>query len=269
MEIGVSTACLYPLETELSLQTVAELGVRTVEIFINAPSEIKPECLARLKETADACHIKIASLHPYSSGFEPFLFFTGYDRRYRDGLAMYDEFYQAAAMLGAGIVVLHGDHRGGLLPEEEYFERFGEMFRRAAAQGVVLAQENVERCRSRSSGFIHRMKNYLADDVRFVLDLKQALRSGEDIFGMLEAMGDKVCHLHLSDSRGEETCLPPGQGSFDFEVFAKRLQALHYAGCGVIELYRDNYRKPEELYQSYCYLQAIPGIKLRQNSTEI
>lgn len=260
MDVGVSTACFYPMQTELALEAVGELGVNSAEIFINAPSELQPDFIATMKNTAQKYAIKVAALHPYSSGFEPFMFFTGYDRRFRDGLAMYDSFYEAANLLGAGILVLHGDRRGGLLPEEEYFNRFGEMFRRAASFGVVLAQENVERCRSRSSGFIERMRKYLGDDVRFVLDLKQALRSDESIFDMLDAMGDKVCHLHLSDSKGTESCLPPGKGEFDFIAFKKRLRALDYAGCGVIELYRENYRKPEELYESYCYLQAIPEI---------
>lgn len=258
MDVGVSTACFYPMETELALESVGKLGVNIAEIFINSPSELQPGFIAAMKNSAQSHAVTIAALHPYSSGFEPFMFFTGYDRRFRDGLAMYDGFYEAANLLGAGILVFHGDHRGGLLPEEEYFNRFGDMFRRAASFGVVLAQENVERCRSRSSGFIQRMGKYLGDDVRFVLDLKQALRSNESIFDMLDAMGDKVCHLHLSDSMGTESCLPPGQGMFDFAALKKRLKALNYAGCGVVELYRENYRNPEELYESYCYLQAIP-----------
>ena len=54
MKIGVSTSCLYPLETEKSLLGVAKAGVNTTEIFFNANCELEKEFVAGLKEIKDA-----------------------------------------------------------------------------------------------------------------------------------------------------------------------------------------------------------------------
>ena len=40
MKAGVSTACLYPMQTEEALETLAKMGIKTLEIFFNAPSEL-------------------------------------------------------------------------------------------------------------------------------------------------------------------------------------------------------------------------------------
>ncbi len=257
LQIGVSTACLYPMETEHALETLGQLGFEAAEIFLNAPSEHTEEFGLRLKEIAQRYQMRIVSIHPYSSAFEPLLFFSGYERRFQDAMKFYESFYRVAQMLGAGIVVLHGDRREGILSEQEYFERYRRLFRHARRCGVLLAQENVERCRSRSSGFIRRMRDYLGDEVRFVLDLKQAIRAGETVEDMLNAMGEQLCHVHLSDHRPAEDCLPPGQGDFDFSQLFDRLNGRAADLFGMIELYRQNYSSLEDLQCSYGYLNGL------------
>jgi sugar phosphate isomerase/epimerase len=42
MNIGVSTASLYPKATEEALEIIGKNGVKTTEIFFNAESELKP-----------------------------------------------------------------------------------------------------------------------------------------------------------------------------------------------------------------------------------
>ena len=42
MNIGVSTASFYPLETEAALEELGKAGVKYTEIFFNALSELKP-----------------------------------------------------------------------------------------------------------------------------------------------------------------------------------------------------------------------------------
>ena len=258
MNIGVSTACLYPMPTELALKALAEQGIKAVEIFVNASSEYEQECLINMRRIIDKYGVKVVAIHPFSSAFEPLLFFTGYERRVKDSFKMYEGIYKASRFLGAEIIVLHGDHRRGAMTDNEYFERYGEMFRHAQQNGVLLAQENVERCRSRSVDFIKRMHTALGSEVRFVLDQKQAIRSGETAFTMLEAMGNAVCHLHISDSNSTHDCLPPGSGDFEFSELFKRVKAVSNEVYAIVELYRDNYDTTENLYTSYSFLKAIP-----------
>ena len=78
MKLGISTACYYPDETESAVSRLAAAGIDTVEIFFNTFSELDPTFIAQLKKTLG--EIEVVSIHPFTSGFEPFLFFTGYDR---------------------------------------------------------------------------------------------------------------------------------------------------------------------------------------------
>ena len=50
MALGISTACLYPMLMEDSLETLINLGFHQFEIFINTYSEMEPEFLAMLEK---------------------------------------------------------------------------------------------------------------------------------------------------------------------------------------------------------------------------
>lgn len=48
MSIGVSSACMYPQETEKAFLFLAENGVKKTEIFFNGLSELKDGLLMNL-----------------------------------------------------------------------------------------------------------------------------------------------------------------------------------------------------------------------------
>ena len=79
---GISTACLYPMEIERALDTLCTLGFDTLELFFNSPSEISPPFVRSLRSVADQSGAKIVSVHPFSSSFEAFMFFSDYYRRF-------------------------------------------------------------------------------------------------------------------------------------------------------------------------------------------
>lgn len=86
MRSGISTACLYPMELEKALPTLLSMDFHLFEIFINTFSEMKPDYIANLKRMIDDTGSSVKSIHPFTSGFESFLLFTDYDRRFQDGL---------------------------------------------------------------------------------------------------------------------------------------------------------------------------------------
>ncbi len=55
----------------------------------------------------------------------------------------------------------------------------------------------------------------------FTLDVKQANRLGIAPADMLDAMGDRLVHLHLSDFTAADDCLLPGAGCFDYRTFSR------------------------------------------------
>ena len=49
MRTAISTACLYPAQTENALETLLKAGFKTFEIFLNTESEVMPSYLLGLK----------------------------------------------------------------------------------------------------------------------------------------------------------------------------------------------------------------------------
>ena len=82
MNIGVSTASFYPLETEAALEKLGKAGVKHTEIFFNALSELKPAFIDILEDILDNYGIKVTSVHPTMSLAESFMIFSNYERRY-------------------------------------------------------------------------------------------------------------------------------------------------------------------------------------------
>lgn len=259
---GISTASLYPRLTEATIREFGERGVSVAEVFVNTFSETKPAYVRELRRIADAGGVEIVSLHPFSCAFEPFLLFTGYERRFQDALEFHKPYFEAMNLLGAGIYVFHGDKWRGpaghsFTTDEEYCERFARLRDLGRSFGVTVAQENVERCRSRSLDFLRGMVHFLDGDVSFVFDNKQAVRSGVDYREYLEAVGRHVVHVHLSDNGPAGDCLPLGEGTLDVADLMGRLRAQGYRGAAVVELYGEQLPGVEPVYASLSRLRAL------------
>ncbi len=257
MEIGASTSNFYPEQPETTLARLLAAGFRTVEIFLNAPSELKLSFVDDLKRQCDDAGTRVAAIHPFSSFMEPFFLFSPYQRRADDGLDMYKMFFETAARLEAPIMVLHGDKVAGHLDEEAYLARYERIYDTGAAYGVTVAQENVVRFRSESLDTLHTLRKALGDKAKFVCDFKQAGRCGLDPAAVIDAMGDAIVHVHISDRNDTADCLPPGTGTRDFEALLRRLRAVGYDGALMLELYRGNFKDMDDLCRAKEYLEEI------------
>lgn len=247
MKLGISTACLYPMLAEEAAVFLAERQVPYLEFFANAYSEIGPAYLEKLRRQLDVLGTRVVSLHPFTSGLEPMLFFSRYERRLQEGFGLYRRFFEAAAILGAEVLVFHGDNPGDWPSEEEAFDRFGKLALIGREYGVTLAQENVVRCRSKDIGFLTRMKAHLGELAAFTLDVKQAKRAGHSFWDYLEPLGESVRHIHLSDADAGSDCLPVGKGTEDLAALFAWLKKTDYKGGVVMELYRESYGSTDEL----------------------
>ncbi len=257
MEIGVSTASLYPLHIEDAFAKIAELGIRTAEVFANATVEAREPYLSQVCDIRDNNDMQITSFHPFSSPMESVFLFSSYDRRIEEMMTLYEEFFGSMKMLGAKIFVLHGAILSNKCTVGHYLEQFRRLSDIGRRFGVTVAQENVSYCMSGDLEFLRIMKRELGDYARFVLDLKQARRSGKDPFEFIDALGTNIVHCHLSDADSDKDCLPIGKGNFDFSLFTQKLLALGYDGAFIVELYRENYGEFEDLRDSVDALAEI------------
>ena len=173
MRMGVSTACFYPMLTELSLITLLEMGVTELEIFFNTSSELNKKYIKGLRSSLRKYGGKVRSIHPYSSMMEPFMFFSNYERRFNDMMDDYKRYFEAANMLDAELIVIHGDKLPAKTPDEKYFERFNRIIECGKKEGVIVGQENVNLHRSQNPEFLCRMREWIGDDCIFVFDIRQ------------------------------------------------------------------------------------------------
>lgn len=250
MEIGVSSACLYPLETERAVYELCSRGVKNMEIFVNANEELEGDIYKEILSYISSFGVNVTSLHPFSSPMETVFLFSDYKRRMDSIIDSYRRYFERMAEIGAKIFVLHGALQSARVSDERYFERYLKLYRIAREFGVTVAQENICYCKSRSTEFLRNMSEQLGNEVRFVLDLKQARRSNISPFDLIEVMGEKIAHVHVSDGDEGRDCLPVGKGKFDFERMFTRLSDNGFDGAVIVELYRENYSSYDELKDS-------------------
>ena len=257
LEFGISTACFYPEDLLMVASNLAKYDIRCTEIFANTFSELTETTAKKITDFFSPKGIVVTSVHPFTSGYEHILLFSDYYQRFKDSIEFYKNYFHFANYVGAKIVVLHGDKRfadSGGISDEEYFERYHELYQTAKTMGIMVGQENVNAFRSQNPSFIRKMREYLGDEVAFVFDIKQAVRSGYSPYEMCEAMGDRIVHLHINDNTPQQDCMLPSYGEMDYRKILTQMRQQHFQGRAVIEVYHRHFRNIEEIVQSYHYL---------------
>lgn len=257
MNIGVSTACLYPEPLEEALYSLAVNGVSNVEIFVNTHSELKKSFAHGVASLLKRFDVKCTSVHPFTCEIEPLMFFSNYERRINDMLEYYKLYFRFMNIVGADTFVFHGGKPMSTLTPELYCERYLQLYRLGKEFGVTVAVENVSRCKSANSSFVKDIANRLGDEFAFVLDTKQAIRAGESPFRFIEAVGDKITNVHISDSGEMGDCLLIGKGRFNFRQFFEKLNVVS-PDCNItLELYRNGFGGISDLITSYNTLNRM------------
>ncbi len=257
MKIGVSTASLYPLHLEDAFAELAKLGIKNAEVFANSMAEGGEPCVSLVSKIQQRYGMTVTSFHPFSSPMESVFLFSTYDRRIDEMLTMYRGFFESMNLLGAKIFVLHGAILSSKCSPEHYCRQFRLLAEAGREYGITVAQENVCYCMSGRLEFLEMMKRELGELARFVLDLKQARRSGESPFDYIRSLGNSIIHCHISDGSDKQDCLPVGEGCFDFVRLVRELSDTGYDGAYIIELYRNNYGGFDTLRESADRLAEI------------
>lgn len=249
MDIGLSSACFYPLETEKSIVRAGETGVKTIEIFMNADSEFEPAFVKNMAEICNSYGMRVSSVHTMGSFTESYHLFSSYKRRFFEAKdTSFKRHFDVMHTLGAKYLVLHGIKKPGSIPDEEYYDRFGELTLMGKEEGLFVCQENVVHYRSENPDFLLRMGEYIGDDFNMVFDIKQSIRTGIDPYEFAEKLHKYIRHIHISDHNSQNDCFVPCKnGDFDFEKFFNMMKSLGYNGDFIIELYENGFKTDEEL----------------------
>lgn len=266
MKLGLSTACYFQkCMIEDSVLDISAHGVRHCELFLNSFSEYEPDFIALLAERLAAADITAYSVHPMSTQYEPQLF-SIHPRQRQDALNIYERVLQGAKTLGAKVYVMHGPvHLSGaaknisLTRLAPIFKELGDI---AAGYGVTLALENVSWCVFCTAEFGRALRERLgAGSLKYTLDIKQAMRGGQDPLDFVEAVGPDIVNVHLCDAvlghDGRIGLRLPGFGAFDFVALKNALARQGADYRAIIEVYSDMYGNTEELYDSYARMRSV------------
>lgn len=259
MQAGVSTACTYPQLLEDALYEFAVNGITHTEFFVNADADITRARVHTLRSIMDHFGVSCRAVHPFACPIEPMMLFSDYERRADDMIAYYRRYFEVMQTLGAEIFVFHGNDNKHAVSPDFYCERFLRLVEAGKDYGIIVAQENVERCQSGRLHFLREMSRLLGDDAHFVLDVKQAVRAEENPVTMLHMLGSKVCHVHISDHGEKGDCLLLGAGTFRIRSFLEVLHTYDPQASVILELYRQNYRGISDLVGSYRMLGYMIG----------
>lgn len=245
--IGMSTSCYYPLETEKSLERVCRLGFKTVEIFINSYLELEDPFIGNYKEMINKNGANAVSIHTTASFADGYNYFSDYYRRFEESLEVFKKHINLANKLNSQFLVMHGLKKVSKSSDELYFERFSKLTDIAKENGVSLLQENVVHFRSESPEYIELMKKSIGDKFGITLDIKQCRRAGVDPYEFVKRHHDIIKHVHISDYNARQDCITPLKGEFDFNNFFKVMKQYGYKGNYMIELYNHSYSDENEI----------------------
>lgn len=268
MELGISTASLFQNASTLEAPALLKgMGVEKAEVFLNTFSEYEPAYISALRKQVDETGLQVYSIHPLSVQFEAQLF-SIHPGQKADALALYRKILEGGKRLGATHYTMHGalqlsgsvgtvrNHRLDKLATV-----LDELLGVAEDAGMQLCLENVSWCCCNRPEVVTGLKERLGDGrLKFVLDIKQAVRGGQDPFAFIEAMGTDIANIHVCDYAYEAEGLKlkmPGDGAFDF---AHMKHTLGEKGCkcpAFIEVYSDMYRNLNELEHCYRKLKTV------------
>ncbi len=247
MKTGMSSACFYPLETEKAVEKCGKMGFKNIEIFVNSYCELSGAIKNEIKAICDYYGMRVCSVHPFTSFAESFVFFGSYGRRVDDGIEFYKNYFDFASFLGAGLINLHGAKTLYTVDNQEYFNRYARLFEAGKEFGITVSQENVVNYRSQSPEFIKRMSDYLGNGFALTLDLKQCRRAGEKATDFIDAVGEKIKAVHISDFTEGKDCIAPFEGEEDFNSIISALNNKGYKGNYLIELYSNCFENEAQI----------------------
>lgn len=258
MQLGLSTAAFYGRwETEEAAAQIKRLGMDCAEVFFQTMSEYEPGFANLVKKQLDG--VPCVSIHPAGIQFENQMFGRS-SRQRQDAFELFCRSLDAAQLLGAQYYVYHGRSTALLSPLpfnlQANVDVLGRMMEEAAQRGVAIAWENVSWCQLTTCERIKQVKAALPD-VRFTLDIKQAMRAGEDPIEMARVMGDALVHVHVCDYHESGKLCLPGKGCFDFEKLITELRDMEYGGAVILEPYLALIDSDEALEQSIAYMRKI------------
>jgi sugar phosphate isomerase/epimerase len=220
------------------IRWIGEAGFDYVDLTLEPPGAWPPapdEIRALIEELALGVVGHTAFFLPIGSPF-PELSATA--------RALFADACDAFAQVGATAVNVHPDPVTRSYPRAEVIranaEAMTELVEVAEERGLRLMLENL----GPAFGAVEQLAPLLAADERlgFHLDVGHAHLGGNRLHQLLEAFGERLAHVHVSDNLGvDDLHLPLGAGAIVWDDVVAALKALAYDSTVTIEVFSRPY----------------------------
>ncbi|WP_072690715.1 sugar phosphate isomerase/epimerase family protein [Rhodococcus marinonascens] len=252
--IGLSTASVYPENTEAAFRYAADLGYDGLELMVWAESVSQD--IGAVTALVRKYAIPVQAVHA------PCLLIS--QRVWgADPVAKLERSVRTAEALGASSVVVHPPFRWQRRYADGFADQVADLEQRG---GVIIAVENMfpmradgffggkersaERLRRRGgpgaavSAFSPSYDPTDSDHAHYTLDLSHTATAGTDAMKLAQRMGTGLAHLHLADGRGAsmDEHLIPGHGAQPCVQVCRHLVDTGFDGQAVIEINTQNAR---------------------------
>jgi sugar phosphate isomerase/epimerase len=256
--VGLSTASVYPQNTEAAFRYAAEIGYDGIELMVWA--EPASQSIATVQAYVRKYGVPVLAVHA------PCLLIS--QRVWgSDPVAKLERSVRTADALGADTVVVHPPFRWQRRYAQGFADQVGELEEHGS---VVVAVENMFPMRAdtlfgRGSGSAKRLErrggpgpgltafspSYDPTDIGFrhyTLDLSHTATAGADPLALAGRMGKGLVHLHLADGRGaaHDEHLVPGEGTQPCVELCEALVRTGFSGHAVAEINTQNTRTTQD-----------------------
>lgn len=249
VSVGLSTASVYPQNTEAAFRYAAELGYDGVELMVWA--EPASQSLSAIRSLARTYDVPVLAVHA------PCLLIS--QRVWGpDPMAKLEQSVRMADDLGAPTVVVHPPFRWQRRYAEAFVDQVAAL---EQSSPVAVAVENMfpmraDRFFGAGTGAVKRMQRRGggpgvgfsafspsidptdSDHAHYTLDLSHTATAGVDALEMAKRMGAGLTHLHLADGRGAafDEHLVPGHGTQPCVEVCEYLVSAGFTGQAVLEI---------------------------------
>ncbi|WP_241653403.1 sugar phosphate isomerase/epimerase family protein [Propioniciclava flava] len=228
--VGLSTSSVYPESTASCFELAGRLGYDGVEVMVGIdPVSRDVDALVELRDYHD---LPVLSVHA------PTLLVTQ-GTWGRDPWEKLERSAVAAHRLGADCVVVHPPFRW----QRSYAQGFVEGIRRLErTTGIVFAVENMFPWRGPRNAEIRAYAPGWdpteGDYDHLTLDLSHAATARQRSLDLIDAWGERLTHVHLTDGDASisDSHLFPGEGDQDAGAVMAELVARGFAGHVVLEV---------------------------------
>ncbi len=229
IRVSLSTSSVYPGSTASAFEIAARLGYDGVEVMVGT-DDVSADIDA-VVQLSEFHGIDVVSVHA------PTLLLT--QRVW--GLEPWGKLHRAADMakaVGCDTIVVHPPFRW----QREYAAGFVEGVADLEAEhGITYAVENMYPWRTGRRAFQAYAPDWdpvPQDYAHVTVDLSHSGTAEQDPVQMARALGDRLAHVHMADSRGsaKDEHMVPGRGDQPCAKFLSHLASSGYSREVVVEI---------------------------------